>query len=132
MALVNGDEGAGTNPETQNAAPAFSAAVTAAVVVAAAAAATATVATTPDEPSSLLPSALLRFTLLALHREFRRFKADSFIRVESRGHRDVLSLSLSLLFLFLYSCTYLRARYSGVKEDREKRERKDMGRQASG
>lgn len=124
--------GPGTNPETQNAAPAFSAAVTAAVVVAAAAAATATatVATTPDEPSSLLPSALLRFTLLALHREFRRFKADSFIRVESRGHRDVLSLSL--LLLFLSSCTYLRARYSGVKEDREKRERKDMDRQAGG
>lgn len=122
--------GPGANPETQNAAPAFSAAVTAAVVVAAAAAATATVATTPDEPSSLLPSALLRFTLLALHREFRRFKADSFIRVESRGHRDVLSLSL--LFLFLSSCTYLRARYSGVKEDREKRERKDMDRQAGG
>lgn len=124
--------GPGTNPETQNAAPAFSAAVTAAVVVAAAAAATATatVATTPDEPSSLLPSALLRFTLLALHREFRRFKADSFIRVESRGHRNVLSLSLLLLFLSLR--TYLRARYSGVKEDREKRERKNMDRQAGG
>lgn len=96
--------GPGTNPETQNAAPAFSAAVTAAVVVVAAAAtaaATATVATTPDEPSSLLPSALLRFTLLALHREFRRFKADSFIRVESRGHRDVLSLFLSFSSFFL-------------------------------
>lgn len=129
--------GPGTNPETQNAAPAFSAAVTAAVVVVAAATttatATATVATTPDKPSSLLPSALLRFTLLALHREFRRFKADSFIRVESRGHRDVLSLSLFLSFssFFLRVHIFVLVIPELRRIERKEKERK-MDRQASG
>lgn len=114
IAGVDGGERTGDEPRNPERCPALSAAAAAAEVV---------VVATPDNP-------FLCRSPLTLVRGLHRFKADSFTRVESRGHRDdasffspflgPLSLSLSLC---VYAFVIRRFSEGGKRKSRPEKQR---------
>lgn len=98
IAGVDGGERTGDKPRNPERCPALSAAAAAAAVVVA----------TPDNP-------FLCRSPLTLVRGLHRFKADSFTRVESRGHRDDASFFSPFLGpLSLSLFVYTRSLFGGL------------------